>query len=56
MYLPTSNKTERRVRAAASMLGNGMQPAEITAALRERFRVTLRTAQRDLDKARKMSP
>jgi predicted DNA-binding transcriptional regulator YafY len=35
------------------MLANGMQPAEIAAALRDRFRVTLRTAQRDLEKCRR---
>jgi hypothetical protein len=56
LYLPTSNKAARRIQAATQMLKNGLSPAEAATALRERFRITARTAQRDVANARKMSP
>jgi len=56
LYLPSSNKAARRIQAAARMLDNGMAPPEVATALRERFRITARTAQRDVVNARKMSP
>jgi|GEM_PF-5424218 len=55
IYLPGAPKADRRIRAAAAMLRNGMTPGDVAAALIERFRVTGRTAKRDVDRARKLS-
>jgi Mor family transcriptional regulator len=55
IYLPGAPKAERRIRAAAAMLKNGMPPGDVATALIERFRVTGRTASRDIDKARNLS-
>lgn len=55
IYLPTESKAGRRQRAAENMLANGMTPAAIVDALRQRFGISQRTAQRDVKSARKMS-
>lgn len=55
VYIPADSKGERRIQAALRMLENGMAPAEIAAAIRARFQVSTRTAQRDVRTARKMS-
>jgi Mor family transcriptional regulator len=54
IYLPQSNKAERRQRAAFNMIASKeMSNREIASALRERFGVTARTAYRDVKSARK---
>jgi len=55
VYIPADSKTERRIQAARRMLDNGMAPCAITDAIRTRFQVSMRTAQRDVGAARKMS-
>lgn len=55
IYLPVESKKERRIRAAFNMLINGMSAADTAAALVKRFAVAARTAQRDVEAARKMS-
>lgn len=55
IHLPVDSKKERRIRAAQRMLENGMGGPEIVDVLRERFGVTARTGQRDVESARKMS-
>lgn len=55
VYIPTESKQDRRVIAAGNMLTNGMDAAEAAAALVARFRVSQRTAQRDVEKARNLS-
>jgi hypothetical protein len=53
IYIPTESKKARRVRAAANMRANGMSAADAANAIIERFGVALRTAQRDVEAARK---
>lgn len=55
VYLPMDSKAKRRQRAAEHMLVNGMAPAAVADALRQRFGISLRTAQRDVSSARHMS-
>ncbi len=55
VYIPADSKAERRIQAARRMLENHMAPAEISEAIRARFQVSVRTAQRDGNAARKMS-
>jgi len=55
IYIPTEPKQERRVRVAMNMLVNGMDAAEAAAAIAARFRVSQRTAQRDVATARSLS-
>jgi len=55
IYLPGAPKAARRIQAATAMLKNGMAAGDVAAALIERFRVTGRTAKRDVDKARNLS-
>jgi len=55
VYIPADSKRDRRVRAAQNMLTNGMSDADTAAAIAERFRVSQRTAQRDVQTARKLS-
>ena len=55
VYVPTSSKAERRKRAALHMLnGREMMPNDIVNALRERFRISERTAWRDVEHAKAM--
>lgn len=53
VYLPADKKRDRRIRAAEHMLAGGMAPSDIASALRQRFQVSERTAQRDVSIARK---
>lgn len=55
IYIPTESKQDRRVRAAANMLNNDMSPADIAAAIVQRFNVSQRTAERDVKTARTLS-
>lgn len=55
IYLPMQSRRERRIKAASNMLANGMAYDEITQAIAKRFGVSTRTAQRDIEHARKMS-
>ena len=55
VYIQTEPKQERRVRVAINMLANGMDAAEAAAAIATRFRVSQRTAQRDVATARNLS-
>lgn len=55
VYIPTEPKQDRRVRAAANMLANGMGTANIAAAIVQRFNVSKRTAERDVKAARSLS-
>lgn len=55
VYIPAQSKAERRILAACNMLKNNMASADIAEAIRERFQVSLRTAQRDVSTARKMA-
>lgn len=55
IYLPMQNMRERRIKAAANMLANGMAYDQISTAIADRFGVSSRTAQRDIENARKMS-
>lgn len=55
IYLPAPSKADRRIQAAANMLQNGMAAGDIAAAIHDRFGVCLRSAQRDVKSARKMS-
>lgn len=55
IYLPVEPKKDRRVRAAANMLRNQMAESDSAAAIVERYNVSVRTAQRDVAEARKMS-
>jgi Mor family transcriptional regulator len=55
IYLPVENKASRRHQATARMLENKMPDADIVKALCERFRISVRTAWRDVQSARKMS-
>lgn len=56
IYLPAESKAGRRINAARNMLDNCMPPADVANALRERFSVSGRQAQRDVNAARQMSP
>ena len=55
VYLPAENKALRRRRAAKNMIDNGMTSGDIVQALRERFKISDRTALRDVSSARKMA-
>lgn len=55
VYLPATRKADRRLRAAANMLANHMTGPEVADAIRQRFGVSRRTAERDVSAARKMS-
>ena len=55
VYIPVSKRVNRRVRVAANMLANDVQPAEVVSTLVSRFGICARTAQRDVSAARKMS-
>lgn len=56
IYIPSPSKSARRTIAARHMINSGdMTDAEIATALHERFRVSLRQAQRDVSRARQMS-
>jgi hypothetical protein len=56
LYLPAGPKrSARRVSAARNMVGNGMSDAEAALALHERFGISLRQAQRDVESSRQMS-
>jgi len=55
IYLPMQSRSERRIKAAENMLANGMAYDDITQAIAKRFCVSTRTAQRDIEYARKMS-
>ena len=55
IYLPAEKPAGRRRNAARNMLTNGMTPAEVAIALRARYGVTIRQAQRDIKKCQ-MSP
>jgi hypothetical protein len=52
IYLPFRPKNSRRQQAAANMLENGMDSADITDALRLRFGISDRQARRDLAAAK----
>lgn len=55
IYLPVQSKADRRIHAAARMLENDMTDADACTAIKDRFGVSVRTAQRDVKAARKMS-
>jgi hypothetical protein len=55
VYIPSESRKERRQRAAENMLANGMTDPDIARAIFNRFQVSMRTAQRDVKEARKMS-
>jgi hypothetical protein len=55
VYLPAESKKARRIRAAENMLRNHMTAADAATALVERFRVSMRTAQRDVETARHLA-
>lgn len=55
IYIPVESKLDRRIKAAGNMLRNGMEPAEVATALVTRFGISLRTAQRNVTAARKLS-
>lgn len=55
IYLPSGSKADRRRRVAANMLSNGMTGPDAADAIRQRFGVSARTAERDVSFARKMS-
>lgn len=55
VYIPVSKESDRRVRAAANMLANDVQPAEVVSTLVSRFGISARTAQRDVSAARNMA-
>ena len=55
VYIPLESKRERRVRSARHMLSNNMSAAEVAATIAARFRVSQRTAYRDVKTARNMS-
>lgn len=55
IYLPAESERQKRVKAAFNMLENGMVSNEIIPALIERYRISDRTASRDVNSARKMS-
>jgi Mor family transcriptional regulator len=56
LYLPAGPKrSARRVSAARNMLNNGMSVAESALAIHERFGISLRQAQRDVESARQVS-
>jgi hypothetical protein len=48
IYLPMPSKADRRQRAAEHMLANGAASTDAAAAIKERFGVCARTAQRDV--------
>jgi hypothetical protein len=52
IYLRGRQKNARRQQAAANMLANGMEAADIAAALRERYGICDRQARRDIERAR----
>jgi hypothetical protein len=52
IYLRARKKNARRQQAARNMVINGMESADIAAALRERFSITDRTARRDVASAK----
>lgn len=53
VYVPVHSETERREHAAEHMLRNAMDRGEVVTALRERFRVSERTAWRTVAKAQR---
>ncbi len=55
VYLPAGPKALRRVRAAHHMLAHGKSGPEAAEAIRQRFGVSRRTAERDVKAARKLS-
>lgn len=55
VYIPADQKSARRIQAARRMLENGMAPADVAEAIRARFQVSVRTAQRDVTAARQTS-
>lgn len=55
IYLPATKHGKRRAEIARNLLDNGKTSAEAALILHERFGVTLRTAQRDVRTACKMS-
>ena len=55
IYLRSRPEKFRRIQAAANMLANGMDGPEIADALRKRFRISDRTARRDVQRARGQS-
>lgn len=55
VYLPVESKSERRLNAAANMLNNGMEVSAIISALVERFGISSRTAERDIQNARNIA-
>lgn len=55
VYLPVTSMAERRMSVARNMLNDCLPASEVVEALRVRFQVSKRTAQRDVQKARKMS-
>lgn len=55
VYIQCRPAQARRVLAARNMLSNGLASGEIARALAERFRITARTAYRDVNLARQMS-
>lgn len=54
IYIPVLSSSLRRVDVAEKMLGS-YSNAEIVEALRHRFQISKRTAQKDVQKARKSS-
>lgn len=52
IYLRSRRKNARRQQAARNMLANGMESADIAAALRARFGISDRQARRDIAAAR----
>lgn len=55
IYIRTGSKRDRRVRAVANMLANGMSPGDAAAAIVQRFGVSKRTAERDVTRSRNLS-
>lgn len=55
VYIPCDSKRSRRIAEARNMLNNAMANAEIAHKLMTRYRISKRTAIRDVNSARQMS-
>ena len=55
VYIPIGSKRSRRIQEARNMANNGMTNSEIAKKLTARYRISKRTAIRDVNSARQMS-